>query len=74
MNERNYTLADVAWISGARGLTGAGLGLLVAGRLRRGQRQRTGWALLISGGAMMIPFLVDFFKKRSEKETHVLVA
>jgi hypothetical protein len=75
MSEKTFTIADMAWISGARGLSGTGLGLLLAGRMRRGQRKRMGWALLISGGLMMIPVVVDLCRKPTEREAHtVLVA
>ena len=75
MSEKTYTSADVAWISGARGLAGAGFGLLLAERLGRGQRKGAGWALLMAGALMSIPMFVDLCKKPKESELHtVLVA
>jgi hypothetical protein len=75
MSEKNYTTADVAWISGTRGLAGAGLGLLLAGRIGSGQRKGAGWALLAAAAVMSIPMFVDLCKRPKESELHtVLVA
>ncbi|HUB33572.1 MAG TPA: hypothetical protein VMA31_11105 [Bryobacteraceae bacterium] len=77
MSEKTYTSADVAWIAGARGLAGAGLGLLLAGWIGRGQRKGAGWALLIAGLLMSVPAFVDVPKRpreRREEDRPVLVA
>lgn len=46
MRERRVTLPDIALLAGTRAVFGAGLGLLLAGRLNNDQRKAAGWALV----------------------------
>ena len=55
MKERKLTLPVVALIAGTRGMLGAGLGLLLAGRLSNDQRRAVGWTLALVGAVTTIP-------------------
>ena len=47
-----------------RGMAGAGLGLLLAERVRPDVRRAVGWTLLAVGAATTIPILLSFLGKR----------
>jgi hypothetical protein len=55
MKARVVTLPDLAVIAATRGMLGAGIGLLTAGRLNSVQRRRMGLILTAVGIASMIP-------------------
>ena len=55
MKERKLTLPVVALIAGTRGMLGAGLDLLLAGRLSNDQRRAVGWTLALVGAVTTIP-------------------
>ena len=58
---------ELALIAGTRGVLGAGIGLLAAGRLSDDQRRVVGRVLLAIGAATTIPLAFQVFKhKRSE--------
>jgi hypothetical protein len=63
MRERSVTLAELALVAGIRVVLGAGLGLLLAGRLNDDQRRAVGWALLLVGGLSTIPLAVEVLGK-----------
>ena len=55
MKEKKMTLPEIALIAGTRGMLGAGLGLLLAGRLSGDQRRAIGWTLVLVGAVTTIP-------------------
>ena len=55
MTKRQVTLPQLALIAGTRVALGAGVGLLVADRLDRSQRQAIGWTLVAIGALSTIP-------------------
>ena len=55
MIERTLTLPELGLIAGTRVALGAGLGLLLAPRLREEQRRAVGWTLLAVGVLTTIP-------------------
>ncbi len=62
--ERSVTLPDIALLAGTRAAFGAGLGLLVAGRLNDDQRKDAGWAFVIVGALSTIPLAFEILGER----------
>jgi hypothetical protein len=58
------TLPEVGLIAGTRGILGAGVALLLAGRLSDDQRKVVGWTLFLMGAVSTIPLVIDVFSKR----------
>ena len=52
------TLPQIALIAATRGMLGAGIGLLLAGRLKNDQRQAVGWTLVGVGLVTTVPLLL----------------
>jgi hypothetical protein len=63
MSERGFTIPEIALIAGTRVALGAGLGLLIAGRLSRDAQKGAGWALLAVGVLSTIPLVVAVVSK-----------
>jgi hypothetical protein len=55
MIRRTLTLPELGLIAATRAALGAGLGLLLADRLKRDQRRAVGWTLLAVGVLSTIP-------------------
>jgi hypothetical protein len=53
--DRRLTLPDILLIASTRGMLGAGIGLLLAGRLSDDQRRAVGCTLLLVGAVTTIP-------------------
>ena len=64
MFERKLTIAEIFLIAGTRVALGAGIGLLLAGRLNRDQRKAAGFALALVGGLTTIPLALGVIGKR----------
>jgi hypothetical protein len=54
-------LPELGLIAGTRGLLGAGVGLVVAGRLSDAQRKDIGWTLIAIGVLTTIPLALLVF-------------
>jgi hypothetical protein len=65
-NERTLKLRDIAFIAGTRGLLGAGIGLLAAGKLSDSRRRTLGRTLIIIGALTTIPIAMRVFKRERE--------
>jgi hypothetical protein len=63
MREVQLTFPELALLVGTRAALGAGLGLLLAGRLHAGRRQAVGWTLLLVGAITTIPLAWDVVDK-----------
>lgn len=63
MKERKLKLSDVALIASTRGMLGAGIGLLLSGKLNKDQRQAAGWALVAVGAVTTIPLLMGLLDR-----------
>ena len=61
-------IPEIGFIAGTRAALGAGLGLLLADKLNRGQRKRVGWALLTIGAVTTVPIIVKIILKRRPVE------
>ncbi|HSE38413.1 MAG TPA: hypothetical protein VLG74_14000 [Blastocatellia bacterium] len=59
MKTHEMTLPELALIAGTRGMLGAGIGLLVSGKLNKDQRRAAGWALVAVGAATTVPLLMN---------------
>ena len=63
MQERSFTIPELVLIAGTRVALGAGVGLLVAGRLGRDARKCAGVALLAFGALTTIPIVAGVLGK-----------
>ncbi len=59
MKMQKVTLPELALIAGTRGMLGAGIGLLVSGKLNTDQRKAAGWALVAVGAITTIPLMMN---------------
>ena len=64
-NERRVNLSDIMMIAATRGMRGAGIGLLVAGKLTDEQRRAVGRTLLLVGAVTTIPLAMRVFRQQS---------
>jgi hypothetical protein len=65
MKSHAITTPEIALIAGTRGMLGAGIGLLAAGRLNRDQRRAAGFALLAVGVVTTFPLIASVFRRKS---------
>jgi hypothetical protein len=59
------TVPELALIAGTRGMLGAGIGLLAAGRLSEDQRRVVGRVLLAIGAITTVPLAFQVFRRKS---------
>jgi hypothetical protein len=71
MKERSFTVPELGLIAAPRGITGVGLGLLLASKFGRDQRKAAGWALLIAGTLISIPIAVVMLRKPATAHTEL---
>ena len=64
MIERKLTIAEIILIAGTRVALGAGIGLLLSGRLSGEQRKAAGFALALVGGLTTIPLAINVIAKK----------
>jgi hypothetical protein len=74
MKIRELTLPEIALIAGTRGMLGAGIGLLLSGKLGKDERRAVGWTLVTVGVATTIPLVIKVFGQHEEKPATVLRA
>lgn len=61
MKPKEVTVPELALIAGTRGMLGAGIGLLLSGKLSREQRRAVGWTLVTVGAVTTIPLVIGVF-------------
>ena len=61
MKPKEVTVPELALIAGTRGMLGAGIGLLLSGKLSREQRRAVGWTLVTVGAVTTIPLVISVF-------------
>jgi hypothetical protein len=61
MREVRIPLPELILVAGTRAALGAGLGLLLAGRLNDDQRRAVGWTLFLVGALSTVPLAFDIF-------------
>jgi uncharacterized membrane protein YfcA len=64
MLKTELSLPELALIAGTRGMIGAGVGLLLADKLKDDQRKAIGWTLLIIGAVSTIPLAISVLNNR----------
>lgn len=64
MKRTELTLPELALIAGTRGMLGAGVALLLSGKLHEEERKAVGWTLLLIGAISTIPLAIDVLSKR----------
>jgi len=73
MKERKLRMTDIALIASTRGILGAGIGLLLSGKLSKEQRRAAGWALVMVGAVTTIPLVMTVLAKHEEVPREVEV-
>jgi hypothetical protein len=64
MKPKTLTVPELILLAGTRVALGAGIGLLLSGRLNRDQRKAAGWALFAVGGLSSIPLAMEVLGRR----------
>jgi len=66
MNERRLNLSDIFLLAATRGMLGAGIGLLAAGKLSNEQRRAVGRTLVLVGVVTTIPLAMRVFGQKPQ--------
>ena len=61
MKEHKLKLSEIGLIAGTRGMLGAGIGLLLSGKLSPEHRRAVGWALVAVGAVTTVPLVLTVF-------------
>jgi hypothetical protein len=69
INERRVNVTDIMMIAATRGMMGAGIGLLAAGKLTDEQRLAVGKTLLLVGAVTTIPLAMRVFRQQNSPAT-----
>jgi hypothetical protein len=64
MKKTELTLPELALIAGTRGMLGAGVALLLSGKLDEEKRKTVGWTLFLIGAISTIPLAIDIMSNR----------
>lgn len=64
MKRTEVTIPELALIAGTRAMLGAGVALLLAGKLNDDQRKAAGWTMFLIGAISTIPLLMGVLGKR----------
>jgi hypothetical protein len=59
MKTHKLSMPEIGLIAGTRGMLGAGIGLLLSGKLNKDQRLAVGWTLVAVGAVTTIPLLMN---------------
>lgn len=71
MKERTLSLPELALVAGTRGILGAGIGLLAAGRITDERRLLIGRVLFAIGAISTIPIALRIFRQEADQpEAH----
>ena len=68
MIRRTLTLPEIGLIAATRAALGAGLGLLLADRMKRDQRRAVGWTLFAVGVLSTIPLAAQVIFRRDSSD------
>ena len=66
MKERKLKLSEIGLIASTRGMLGAGIGLLLSGKLSAEQRRAVGWALVGVGAVTTVPLIMTLFGQQKK--------
>jgi hypothetical protein len=64
MRKSILTIPEIMLIGGTRVALGAGLGLLLSGRLAPAERRAVGWTLFLVGAATTLPLALNVLSKQ----------
>ena len=64
MKKAALTIPEIMLIAGTRVMAGAGGALLLADKLRKGERKTLGWTLFLIGAISTIPLVLNVLNKR----------
>jgi EamA domain-containing membrane protein RarD len=65
VKESKLNLSEIALIASTRGMLGAGIGLLLSGKLSKDQRRAVGWTLVMVGAVTTIPLVMSVFGRKN---------
>ena len=65
-NEKRLNVSDIMLIAMTRGMLGAGIGLLAAGKLNDERRRAIGRTLVLVGAVTTVPLLWRVFGQRQQ--------
>jgi hypothetical protein len=68
MKTRTLTVPEIILIAGTRVALGAGIGLLLSGRLNKDRSKAAGWALFLVGSLTSIPLAMEVMGKRAASQ------
>ena len=68
MFSTKITLPELGLIAGTRAALGAGIGLLLADRMKPDQRRAVGWTLVAVGVVSTFPLLAQMLSSREEED------
>ena len=74
MMETKLNIAEIFLIAGTRVALGAGIGLLLGGRLSRDSRKAAGIALTVVGAMTTVPLVMNILGKRSQGQVDLRAA
>jgi hypothetical protein len=60
-SDRHLNTSDIIMLAATRGMLGAGIGLLIAGRLTDEQRRAVGRTLVLVGAVTTVPLAMRIF-------------
>jgi hypothetical protein len=63
MHSREFTIPELGLVAATRAILGAGVGLLLAGRLSADARKALGWGFVVVGALTTIPLALEVFGK-----------
>lgn len=66
MKKLELTMPEFALVIGTRAMIGAGVGLLLSGKINDDKRKAIGWTLLAIGAISTIPLMVEVLGKNKE--------
>jgi hypothetical protein len=68
MQKYPVTLEEIAVIGGTRAALGAGIGLLLAGKIDQRHRRAVGWTLVAVGALSTLPLILRVLRSRVKVE------
>lgn len=66
VKEHKLKLSEIGLMASTRGMLGAGIGLLLSGKLSVEQRRAVGWTLVAVGAVTTVPLLMTLFGQQKK--------
>lgn len=74
MKKISLSIPEFLFIVATRAVLGVGIGLLVAGRIRRPRRRSVGATLAAIGALTTVPAAITIFRRRAEESRRTIEA